>query len=180
MAIRLPLKAVLSYAQTTENGAGVAGTNASAAGGVAKAFQLPQDTDNVVLKFTASIAGAGASVIFQTSDDGGTTYYDVARTSVITNATATNGLAEWLSIPVNGVGVRTFTQTVASIGSHNNPVSVYGTIGKTAASSLGQKENSGLPILGLQNRAFIVYQAGITSIISEAVTVYANSQSATA
>src|SRR3990167_5370530 len=100
MSIRLPLKAVLSYNQTVENGAGVDGDNASVAGGVAKPFKLPQDTDNVILKFQCSIAGAGASVVFQTSDDGGTTYYDVARTSVVSNANATT--AEWLSIPVVG------------------------------------------------------------------------------
>lgn len=173
MAIRLPLQAILSYSQTTENGAGVAGNNASVAGGVAKPFQLPQDTDNVVLKFQASIKGAGASVVFQTSDDGGTTYYDVARTSVVSNA---NGeTAEWLSIPVIGTGVRVQAADTISFGSVASR-----TTGRAAASSLGQATYNGLPILGTQNRAFVVYAAGITSIISEKITVYANSQSATA
>jgi len=173
MAIRLPLKAVLSYEQTVENGAGVAGSNASTAGGVAKAFQLPQDTDNVVLKFQASIKGAGASVVFQTSDDGGTTYYDVARTSVVSNANAET--AEWLSIPVAGTGVRVAAADTIGLGSVTSR-----TTGRAAASALGQATYNGLPILGVQNRAFVLYAAGITSIISEKITVSANSQSATA
>jgi|SRR3990167_1485653 len=173
MSIRLPLKAVLSYDQTTENGAGVAVGNASTAGGVAKAFQLPQDTDNVVLKFQCSIAGAGASVVFQTSDDGGTTFYDVARTSVVSNANATN--AEWLSIPVVGAGMRVQAADTIALGSVSGR-----TTGRAAASALGQAAYNGLPVLGQQNRAFIIYAAGITSIISEKITVSCNSQSATA
>src|SRR3990167_769402 len=173
MAIRLPLKAVLSYEQTVENGAGVAVGNASTAGGVAKPFQLPQDTDNVVLKFQASIKGAGASVIFQTSDDGGTTYYDVARTSVVSNANAET--AEWLSIPVVGTGVRVQAADTIALGSVTSR-----TTGRAAASNLGQATYNCLPILGVQNRAFVLYEAGITSIISEKITVSANSQSATA
>src|SRR3990167_3005329 len=178
MAIRLPLKAVLSYEQTVENGAGVAVGNASTAGGVAKPFQLPQDTDNVVLKFQASIKGAGASVIFQTSDDGGTTYYDGARTSVVSNSN--NTTAQWLNIPVNGHGFRSAVQGQNSVEGATNTTVALNTTGTAAASALGQSQQTGLPILGVQNRAFVVYAAGITSIISEKITVSANSQSATA
>lgn len=177
MSIRLPLQAVLSYNNTTIQGGGPA----SVAGGVAKQFILPQDTDNVVVKLTASVMGGGVSATFQTTDDGGTTWYDVARTSIISNAGATNGTAEFLSIPVIGVGVKTTTisGTVPSVGGQA-AASIYSATGAAAASSLGQLSVSGLPIMSPTNRIFLRYTAAITSIISEAVTVSANSQSATA
>ena len=49
MAIRLPLQGVLSAIGGNETGAG------SVAGGIAYPFQIPQDTDNVVVKFTIRI-----------------------------------------------------------------------------------------------------------------------------
>lgn len=177
MAIRLPLTTLLDYNQTTENGAGVAGVNASVAGGQALAFLIPQDCDNVVVKFTASVAAGGASALFQTSDDGGSTWYDVARTSVISNANATT--AEWLSTPVIGVGVRTgvVAPSVVATGSVVSFGSVYTAIGSSAASTLAQRAVSGLPILGRNARVFVQYTAAITSIISMRATVSANSQS---
>lgn len=180
MSLRLPLYNALSYSQTVENGAGVDGSNASVNGGVAKPFMLPQDTDNVVVKLTASIKGGGVSAVFQTSDDGGTTYYDVARTSIVSNTPA--GFAEWLSIPVIGMGVRTgvIVPSVVADGSVYSFGSVFSATGRSAPSTLGQKEVSGLPILGQQNRVFLRYTTAITSIISEAVTVSCNNQSATA
>ena len=166
MAIRLPTQGVLSAVGGNELGAG------SVAGGVAYAFQIPQDTDNVVVKFTASVAGAGYSAVFQTSDDGGTTYYDVARTSVVSNANATT--AEWLSVPVISAGVG--LSATASAGSS----SVVGaTPGSAAASTLGSRQYSGLPILGIQNRIFLV-STGNATAISARIQVKVNSQSATA
>ncbi len=175
MAIRLPLQAVLSYNNTTEQGGGPA----SVSGGVAKAFKIPQDTDNVVVKLTASVKGGGVSALFQTSDDGGATYYDVARTSIVSNANGTT--AEWLSIPVIGPGVATtyVSGTIPSVGGQA-AASIFGATGSAAASTLGQKAVSGLPILGPQNRVFLQYTAAITSVISESVTVSVNNQSATA
>lgn len=170
MAIRLPLTTLLDYNQTTENGAGVAGVNASVAGGQAIAFLVPQDCDNVVVKFTASVKGGGASALFQTSDDGGTTWYDVARTSVISNANATT--AEWASIPVIGTGVNPQVISTVNAGSV-----LGGTIGSAAASTLGNKQISGLPILGRNARVFIQYTAAITSVIAMRATVSANNQS---
>lgn len=173
MAIRLPLTTLLDYNQTTENGAGVAGVNASVAGGQALPFLIPQDTDNVVVKFTTSILAGAASATLQTSDDGGTTWYDVARTSVVSNANATN--AQWLSTPVIGIGVAT-TTGIASVGGGVH-TSVYGAIGSAAASSLGQLSVSGLPILGRSARIFIRYTTAITSVINMRATVSANNQS---
>ena len=160
MSIRLPLQTVLDYNDSGNVGAG------SVAGGVGKTFNLPQDTDNVVLKFRASVAGGGASAVFQTSDDGGSTWYDVARTSVVSNAN--NTTAEWLSIPVIGTGV-TASRPVTG--------SVSGTIGSAAASTLGSNQYSGLPILGPMNRVFLRYAAGVSLNDLTRVEVKANSQS---
>lgn len=175
MAIRLPLQTVLSYTAAAIQGGGPT----SVAGGVAKSFLLPQDCDNVVVKLKASVMGGGVSAVFQTSDDGGTTYYDVARTSIVSDAN--NTTAEWLSIPVVGVGVRTTTVggIVPSVGGQA-AASILGATGASAASTLGMLQVSGLPILGQQNRIFLRYTAAVSSIISESVTVSANSQSATA
>lgn len=143
---------------------------ASVAGGAANAFLLPQDTDNVVVKYQASIMGGGASVTFQTSDDGGTTWWDVARTSVVSNAASVT--AEWLSIPVVSLGVSTITSIVAA----GSVLALNATVGKAGASTLSQKSSSGLPILGLNARVFRRYDSGVTSIISENIVVSANSQ----
>lgn len=175
MSIRLPLQTVLSYSNVAPGHGGPA----SVAGGVAKPFLLPQDTDNVVVKLKASIVGGGVSAVFQTSDDGGTTYYDVARTSIVSDAN--NTTAEWLSIPVIGVGVRTAVTggIVPSVGGQTAS-SVYGATGSSAASTLGMLQVSGLPVMGQQNRIFLRYTAAVSSIQSESVTVSCNSQSATA
>jgi len=167
MSIRIPTQGVLNAVGSNETGAG------SVAGGVAHPFQLPQDTDNVVVKFTASVAGAGYSAVFQTSDDGGTTYYDVARTSIVSNAN--NTTAEWLSIPVISPGMG--LSASASAGSS----SVVGaTPGSAAASTLGSRQYSGLPILGIQNRIFVRITGNVTSAAANGYTakVVANNQSA--
>lgn len=180
MAIRLPLTTLLDYNNTTIQGGGPSSVN----GGVAKTFLIPQDTDNIVVKFSASVMGGGASALFQTSDDGGTTWYDVARTSIISyGGNSVLGAAqdnvEWLSVPVIGIGVRTtvFTASVVAVGSVQTIGSVNGAIGSSAASSLGQKAVSGLPILGRAARIFLQYTNAVSSIISERVTVSANNQS---
>lgn len=186
MSIRLPLKVVLDQNNSTQVGSGPAST----AGGIGYTFNLPQDTDNVVVKFTASVLGGGVSATLQTTDDAGTTWYDVSRTSTISNANATK--AEWLSSPVIGVGARTgfvagtgtpsiiIVDSVIAAPTITVAGSIYGTIGSAAASSLGTRENSGLPILSQHGRVFLRYTAAVTSVINERITVMANSQSATA
>lgn len=175
MGIRFPLKTVLSV----DNGI-IATGPASTVGGVAHTFTIPQDTDNIVLKFQASILAGGVSATLQTSDDGGTTYYDLARTSIVSNANATT--AEWLSVPVIGSGLRTgvVVTSVVAAGSVVSFGSIAGAIGRAGASTLGQLEVSGLPVLGPQGRVFLRYTAAITSIIAETVRVYVNSESPTA
>lgn len=176
MSIRLPLVAVGTFDDSAEVGAG------SVVGGVQHLVTIPQDTDNVVVKLTASVMGTGVSVVFQTTDDGGTTYYDVARTSIVSNAN--NDIAEWLSIPVIGSGYRSspgIASTVA-VGSVVSVGSVLGSTGSAAASTLGQKQVSGLPLLSQQARIFVIINGNVTSAASNSIitTVKVNSQSATA
>lgn len=167
MSIRLPLYTVLDYNNTVEQGGGPA----SVAGGVAKQFMIPQDTDNIVVKFQASILAGGASATFQTTDDGGVTWYDVARSSIVSNANATT--AVWLNIPVIG---QTNVQT-ASLVAAGSVIAVNQTGGSAAASTLTQQTVSGLPVLSQVGRVFLRYTNAVTSIISERVTVKVNSQS---
>lgn len=142
MSIRLPLTGVLDVTQTD-----VAG---SVAGGWAYPFKLPQDTDNVLVKFAPSVTAGGISVTFQTSDDGGTTFYDVARSSV-----ASNNLTgvHWMTIPtIQGMTTRASLVAVGSVISVN-------TGGPAAASTLSYGNPigvnySGLPVMGLVNRLF--------------------------
>ena len=165
MSIRLPLQTVLNVQNNGNLGV------SSVAGGIATEFNLPQDTDNIVVKMTASVAGGGVSTILQTTDDGGTTWYDVARTSVVSNAVSEN--AQWLSVPVVGAGLRTgVTFGGASI--------ISAGIGNAAASTLAQGQISGLPILSQRGRVFLVSTAATTTVSSVTTRVSVNSQSATA
>lgn len=172
MSIRLPLTTVLDVT-TTDVG------TASVAGGLAFPFKIPQDTDNVIVKLSASVVAGGISAVFQTSDDGGTTYYDVARTSIVSNSGATTvagSRAEWLSIPtISGVPRNIVTTSLISTGS------LVGVVfnGNAAASTLGQGQSSGLPVIGLQNRIFLIH-TGTASANSTRVQVSVNQQSATA
>ena len=175
MGIRFPLKRV----RVVNNGI-IATGPASTAGGVATTFTIPQDTDNIVVKMTASIRTGGVSATLQTTDDGGTTWYDVARTSIVSNANGTT--AEWLSIPVIGSGQRTgvVVTSVVAAGSVVSFGSVAGTIGSAAASTLAQREVSGMPLLSTQGRIFLQYTSAVTSILAEVVDVYVNSETGTA
>jgi len=165
MSIRLPLEEVLSVQNNGNLGV------SSVSGGIATEFTIPQDADNVVVKFTASTAGGGVSTVLQTTDDGGTTWYDVARTSVVSNANDT--IAQWISAPVIGAGLRTaVTYAEASI--------ITAGIGSAAASTLAAGQLTGLPILSQRGRVFLITSAGITTVSSVTTKVMVNSQSATA
>mgnify|MGYP001500425928 CR=1 FL=1 len=176
MAIRIPLQKFVFDDKSYVAGA------ASINGGDAFPFQLPMDTDNVVVKLQASITGGGVSAIFQTSDDGGTTFYDVARTSIVSNTgLPAGGLpnAEWLSIPVISPGIS--SKYVPSLIATGSLVAIQGgTIGRSAASTLTSGQVSGLPILGQYNRLFLIYTGTVTATSLVTATVMANSQSATA
>lgn len=166
MSIRLPLTTVLSYDDVGQTGA------TSTAGGVAKTFTIPQDADTVVVKLTASVIAGAVSATLQTTDDGGTTWYDVARTSVVSNAN--NATATWCSGNVGAMGIATAqngfpTASILTVG-----------IRSTAASTLAANQVSGLPILSQQARVFLIYTAAVSSTDLALVEVKVNSQSATA
>lgn len=168
MAIRLPLKIVAQFDDSAETGAG------SVAGGVPHLLTLPQDTDNIVVKFTASMVGAGFSATFQTTDDGGTTWWDTGRTSVVSNANS-GVTAEWMSIPVISPGMGTAVlQTTSSVKA--------ATIGRAGASTLGAQQMSGLPVLSQQARVFVRITGDVTvaAANSAITTVMVNNQDATA
>jgi hypothetical protein len=163
MAIRLPLKVVLSSDNSTELGAG------SVSGAVPLSVTLPQDTDNVVVKFQASTVGGGVSAVFQTTDDGGATWFDVARTSIISNGVGQT--SEWLSVPVVSSGSRP----------NNVTSSVLSTIKKAGSLTVGANQYTGMPILSQSARVAIVITGDLTSAASNLITteVKVNSQSAT-
>jgi hypothetical protein len=148
MAIRLPLRSIFTYSDS--------GTS-SVATGTIQTFTIPQDTDNVVLKLTASITGGGMSAFLQTTDDGGTTWYDVARTSVVSDATGAT--AQWLTAPT----INTATA-----------------IGPATASTLASRTASGLPLLSQQARVVLSYATAGTANTIATVQVLVNNQSATA
>lgn len=166
MSIRLPLTTVLDYNDSPQDG------TTSVAGGVAKTFTIPQDADNIVVKLQASVIAGGVSATLQTTDDGGKTWYDVARTSVVSNTGASifgggHINAEWLSVPVISTGLSTKTSTLGAMAR---------TIGTAAASVLAHSQISGLPILSTQGRIFLQYTAAVTSTDLARVQVKVNSQ----
>lgn len=172
MAIRLPLQTVLDYNDAGQTGA------TSVAGGVAKTFTIPQDTDNVLVKLTASVIAGGVSATFQTTDDGGVTWYDVQRSSIVSNAN--NTTAEWLSIPTTGTGYRSTVVGQNSVAGATNTAIALNTIGSAAASSLGVASGSGLPVMSQLGRVFLRYTAAVSSTDLARVQVKTAQQSATA
>lgn len=163
MGLRFPLQTVLDVQNNGLLGA------ASVSGGIANTFTIPQDADNVVVKMTASTVGGGVSTILQTSDDGGTTWYDVARTSIVSNANKTT--AQWLVGPVIGGGVATAINgfpaaSILNVG-----------IGNAAASTVAQRQITGLPVIGTLGRTFLVVEAAVTGVNSVVTQVKVNSQS---
>lgn len=171
MAIRLPLRTVLSSDNSSEVGAG------SVLGGVPVLFTIPQDSDNIVIKFQAATAGGGVSATLQTTDDSGTTWFDVARTSIVSSSQGV--LAEWLSVPVTGFGYRTNATSVVAVGSVLAGTS-DGATGQAPPSTLGSKAFSGIPLLSQQARIFIQLQAAVSASTVLLTEVKVNSQSATA
>lgn len=154
MSIRQPLVVIKQVTDT-----GTSGTTAYP-------FFIPQDCDNIVIKVNTGATFTGTNptcnVILQTSDDGGTTWYDCANVGTITAAVvAANAL--WASVPVS--------VAVARSGS---------IIGAAGASTLAGAQQSGLPLLSQYARFTVTY--GGTQLANTGVTVkvMANSQSATA
>ena len=166
MSIRIPAQTVLDVTNT-DTGA------SSLIGGYAYPFKLPQDTDNCVMVFSPSITAAGISATFQTSYDGGSTYYDVSRTSIASASPSGVG-PQFVTIPVIGALARNVvTPSLVATGSLVSAVMN----GNAPASTLGSGQNSGLGILGLQNRVFMIITGNSTAHAGSRVQVMVNSQS---
>lgn len=172
MGIRLPLTTVLSYDDVGEIGVG------STLGGKSKTFTIPQDTDNIVMKLTASLVGGSVSGTLQTTDDGGTTWYDIARTQNV--GVNNNGTAVWTSAPVIGMGIRSTAPASASTVAGVTFTSILQSTGSAAASSLGAGQVSGLPVLSQTARVFLIY-TGTTIVTNDKtlIQVKVNSKSGT-
>lgn len=160
MGVRLPLQTVLDYTATNDLGAG------SVAGGVPLTFTMPQDADALVVKLIPSTVGGGVSALLQTSDDGGTTWYDVSRTSIASNS----ALPVFSSGFVNAGGMATAINATPA-----NSILTVG-ISNTNASTLSAQQISGLPLLSPLNRVFLIYTGNLTGNSSR-VQVKVNSQS---
>lgn len=168
MSIRKPIK-VATFLDSGDVGAG------STAGMKTFTTQVPQDTDNIVLKLTASLVGASVSATLQTTDDGGTTWYDTARSQ---NATlANNTVAVWLSVPTIGSGVRSTTPATASTTGGVSFASILQTTGSAAASTLTVGQTSGLPIMDTLVRVGLIYTGAVVTNDLTRVDLLANNQS---
>lgn len=168
MGIRLPLQAILQDVRPAETG------TSSVGGTINIPITIPQDTDNVVVKFVCSVVGGGMSAQLQTTDDGGNTWYGVGRTSVVTNAIG--DAAQWLSVPVVGYGLRG-----ASVVSTVPSIVTGATIGNAQPSTLTANGGyTGMPILSPTARIALQIAGNTTTTAAQVVTttVYANSQSA--
>lgn len=164
MSIRLPLQVIVSSTNNDEVGAGSVG-----GGVIIGPFQIPQDTDNVVVKLTASTVGGAVSAQFQTTDDGGITWYGIARTSVVSNAAGDN--VQWMSIPTIGQSIN--SASIVAVGS----VFAGTGIGSAQPSLLASNEINGLPLLSPTARIIIQITGSLTSS-SILTQVKVNNQSA--
>lgn len=171
MGIRLPLQAVLDV---TDSSTG----STSVLGGIAYPFKLPQDTDNIVMTFSPSVVTSGISATFQTSPDGGNTWYDVVRSSIASNSGATPAAGKMgdamqiISVPT--ISAPANRSSVVAVGS---VISVNTVGGSASASTLSSGQFSGVPILGIQNRVFLIQQAGITASQGSRVQILVNNES---
>lgn len=157
MSIRVPLKTVQQITDTTTSG--VTGYTVI----------LPQDTDSVVLKFyTGTFTGTNPTmdVYVQTTDDGGTTWYDCGNLGQITAAVSAQN-ARWAEFRFIGSAPRTQGASVLAIGA-------------CAASTATSSQYTGLPLLS--NVMRIYFKLGGTQVVNAGaiVNVLVAQQSATA
>lgn len=171
MGIRLPLTAALDITDTSTG-------STSVLGGVAYPFKLPSDTDNVVMTVSPSTVTAGISAVFQTSPDGGNTWYDVVRSSIASNSGATPPVGK-MGDAMQIISIPTIAQPVvrASVVATGSVIAVNVSGGSASASTLGTGQYSGVPILGIQNRVFLIQQPAISATQGTRVQVLVNNQS---
>lgn len=159
MALNNPTRTILDQTNTSL-GAG------SVAGQFTYDFDVPTDVTTIAVRWRPSVITGHMSATLQTSPDGGNTYYDVARTSVMSVAYDYN--AQWLVGSSIAPGVRTAVIQSASV--------VSAGIGQAGASTLGSQQVSGLPLLGQANRIALIMGGGVTVNDGSRVEVFATGQ----
>lgn len=171
MGIRFPLKTVLDY-----NDSG----NVGATSVVSQTFTIPQDSDNIIVKVpVTSVNGTSplVDIYVQTSDDGGTTWYDLAHLPTVTQSAITNANALWASIPVSGFGARTTSSPAASTTTGTTQVSVLAVTGNASMRGTAPGAMTGLPVLGPLGRVQIAYSGTLALNAGLQVQVKVNSES---
>lgn len=149
MGIRIPLQTILSLVDT-----GTTGVNNTT-------FQIPQDASEILCKVytTATFTGTSPTcdIYLQTSDDGGTTWYDVCHFKQITAAIVNqNAMFQAVSVGFANQGGR-------GLGAY---------IGSVAASTAAASTVTGLPMIGPLGRVSVQYggtqltNSGINVVIS--------------
>ena len=125
---------------------------------VNKDFDIPLDVANLTFKqYGTAMGGSTCDIYVQTTDDGGTTWYDCGHFAQFATSTITSANALFMTIPVNGTGV-------ATGGS--------GYIGASAATTITASRISGLPILASRVRLSFVYAGANTTNTGIVVQVY--------
>lgn len=173
MSIRKPLLTVLDY-----NDSGNVGLTSV----VSQTFFVPQDADNILVKVpVASINGTNptADVYLQTTDDGGTTWYDIFHLPTITGTIALAG-AFWGNANVNGLGVRTTLGPQVSVLGGGPGSSILSITGNASMRGTAAGAITGLPIMGPLNRVQIAYGGTLAANNGLQVQVKVNSQEASA
>lgn len=161
MPIRKPTQVLLDY-----NDSG----NVGATSVVSKTFTIPQDTDSLVIKLvSSSVNGTAptADVYLQTSDDGGTTWYDQSRISVP---------ATTVSSVLSNTNAKALWDVAVTAGTSDN-LNTGSIVGNASMRGLGSNQHSGLPILGTLGQVQISYGGTITTNNGLRVQVLANSGS---
>lgn len=149
MAIRFPLQVVKSITNTATTGT----TNYD--------FFLPQDCDSIAVKlYTGTFTGTSPTlnVFVQTTDDGGTTWYDLIHLPQLVAAVTKNN-ANWAT-----AGVSTGFSVASASGCSTLGVSGIGAV-------------AAIPILSRNMRVAVII--GGTQVVNSGteIRVYANSQS---
>ena len=134
-------------------------TNTATTGTTNYDFNLPQDCDSVAVKiYTSTFTGTNPTldVYVQTTDDGGTTWYDLAHSPQLV-AAVTKQNANWIFVSNAG---------------HKIANSVSG------ASTLGAGVTSGVPILSQFMRVAVIIGGTQVANAGTEIRVYAANQSA--
>lgn len=131
---------------------------ATAAATTSQTFMIPQDADSIVARFytTSNFTPQGtnaAQVTIQTSEDGGTTWRDVAAWT--TQAAIVLDVAHFASIPCIGGNGRGVANWIGSVQAS--------TLALAATASVATGIASGLPMMGTLGRVQLTITGTLTT-----------------